>query len=589
MQQTMSLQQDMLRRRLPVVITVLLVASLVLIIRLILFQAPQDPRVAAYVEALRESNYETRLRQYATRGIIYDRNMQPLAANSLRYRIGISPNLISEPEETIAQLSAILGRDPLEIRAIVNSDAPYEHLGTNIEPDIWRQIDELDMMSIDVETIPRRLYPQGDLTSQVIGFVAGDDDTYRGYNGVEGYYQTQLAGRMREATISRIPFEVPEDATNETALDRGANLVLTIDRDIQYLAHQELLSAIELTGAVSGTIIVMNPMNGDILAMTSYPSFDPNAVAEIVDPRALINPAISNVYEPGSVFKVLTMAAGLDHGTITPDWTYNDAGSLMVGGLKIENWDKAAYGVMTPEQILVESLNIGTATVAIEMGTDAFYSRIRAFGIGQPTRVDLEGEEGGILNTPGSESWGEADLASNSFGQGVSVTPLQMLNAVNAIANGGLLMQPRVVSEIIQGNTVYELDPIVVRRVISQQTAATVTNWMVSVVNEGLDERARLPGYTIAGKTGTAQIPNPIGYETNAYIMTFVGFFPADDPRLSVLVKLDRPTSGQFASQTAAPVFSRLAERLVIMMEIPTDEVRYALAAEGGVVGGIDR
>ncbi len=585
MQQTTSLPQEMLKRRMPVVVVVLIVTSLVLVVRLILFQAPQDPAVAAYIQAA-QSNYYDLQRQISARGQIYDRNMQPLAANTLRYRIGISPSLVDDPEEVAAQLSAILGRDVLEMRAVLDRDSSYELLATNLEPSVWRQLDQLNLQAFRPEQLPRRLYPQGALTSQVIGFVAGEDDTYRGYSGVEGFYESDLAGRIRDENVPVIPFEIPPD---ERALDRGANLVLTLDRDIQYLAQQELQAAIESTGSQSGTIIVMNPVTGDVLAMVSYPSFDPNNIAAVEDPRLLNNPAISAVYEPGSVFKVLTVAAALDSGTITPDWTYNDTGLITVGGEDTQNWDRNAYGVVNAEQLLVNSLNVGAATIAVEMGPDNFYARIRGFGIGQSTRIGLEGEEEGVIRVPGDSVWSPSDLATNSYGQGLSTTPLQMLNAVNVIANGGLLMQPRIVSQIIEDDRARNLEPIVIRRVISQQTAETVTNWMVSVVNNGLDDAASVPGYTIAGKTGTAQIPNPIGYEQNSFIMTFVGFFPADDPRLSVLVKLDRPTSASWASQTAAPVFARLAERLVIMMEIPTDTVRVELAAQGGVVAGIDR
>jgi cell division protein FtsI/penicillin-binding protein 2 len=426
------------------------------------------------------------------------------------------------------------------------------------------------------------------LASQLIGFVAGDGNTFRGYVGVEGYYQDQLAGRVRSRTVRNIPTEFQLD---NAILERGSDLVLTIDRDTQFLVETVLQQALAGTGATSGTIIVMNPRNGDILAMASLPTFDPNNLP-LDNARILQNPAIQAVYEPGSVFKVLTAAAALEAGNITPNWTYNDQGSYQVGSRTIYNWDRVAHGETSLQTMLVDSLNVGAATIAVEaMGRDEFYRGITRFGIGSRTRVDLEGEEAGILKVPNvSPDWSESDLGTNSYGQGVSVTPLQMLTAVNAIANRGVMMRPRVVQQIVNGVEVTNLEPVPLQKAISEETARVVAEMMVAVVRDGIDGRAALPGYTIAGKTGTAEIPLVTGgYSTSEFIMTFVGFLPADDPQISILVKLDRPTSGSFASQTAAPVFRQLVERLVIMMEIPDDETRRQLAAQGGDVNLIRR
>lgn len=583
---TTSLQQEMLRQRLPLVVGLLMIASFGMIVRMILFQAPQSPEVATYVQRIRDAQYGQITQQTAARGIIYDRNGQPMAVNTLLYRIGISPNLVSDPQATIENLSAILNRDPLEISALVNSKAPYELLASRVTPDVWRRIDQLDYISIRPETIPVRYYPQGKMASQVIGFVGGGAENLQGYLGVEGYYHDQLAGRTRRQEVSNIPFDVP---TDEDRLDRGADLVLTLDRDIQFIAEAELQLAIDQYSASGGTIIVMNPRTGDILAMVSHDAYDPNDIAGVKDSRTLRNPAISDIYEPGSVFKVLTVAAALEKGYITPSWTYTDNGLITVGGHDIRNWDRAAHGVVDVQQLLIDSLNVGAATIALEMGKDDFYSMLTNFGIGRATGVDMQGETRGILRIPNVDpDWSESDLGANSYGQGVSVTPLQMLTAVNAIANGGLMMQPRIVSQIVRGDRIINLEPLT-RRVLSKSTADAVTQMMVGVVEAGLDDQARLPGYTIAGKTGTAEIPTVLNqYEQGTSIVTFVGFLPADDPQLSILIKLDRP-NGYWASQVAAPVFRHLAEKLVLAMEIPTDDVRAALAAQGGIVSAIDR
>jgi cell division protein FtsI/penicillin-binding protein 2 len=411
-----------------------------------------------------------------------------------------------------------------------------------------------------------------------LGFVIPDNnDVTKGAMGVEGYYNQALAGRTLEEQITNIPFVLPDD--RRTNAQRGMGLVLTIDRDLQFWVETELRAAMEQTGSTRGTIILMNPRNGDILAMASLPTFDPNNFVRVEDPALLKNPAISETYEPGSVMKVLTVAAALEMRAITPDWTYNDTGGLDVGGIRVRNWDRAAHGVTDVTGLLVQSLNVGAATVALEMGADEFYTRMRAFGMGVPTRVDLPGEEAGIMRVPGDPDWSEANLATNSYGQGMAVTPLQMLTAINAIANDGLMMQPRVVSQIIDGDQVINSQPSALGRVISKETADLVTQMMVRVVeDEGGAGLARVPGYTIAGKTGTAEIPSATGYEANASIVTFVGFFPADNPQVSVLVKLDRPRD-YWGSRVAAPVFSTLAKRLVILMGIPNDQVRQQLQA----------
>ncbi|MCB9452655.1 MAG: penicillin-binding protein 2 [Anaerolineaceae bacterium] len=573
--QAAQTQQDIFNRRLPIVIIGMIVASGYLLLQLVSFQ-----QIAPEVANELRPNYNRNVRLAAARGIIYDHSGQRLAENTVEYRIGISPSLVSDKRRVATQLAAILRLDELETYEKINSDDPWVLLTPRVNAEIGQQVEALNLQALDIEKIPRRSYPQGTLAAQIIGFVGGD---LQGYYGVEGYYQDQLAGRIREEVVSDIPFDLPDDQTP----DQGGSIYLTLDRDIQYLVESELALAIDETGATGGSYIVMNPRTGDILAMASWPSFDPNAYAS-VDANIWRNPAISDEYEPGSVMKVLTVAGALDRGAITPDFTYVDQGELAVGGIVVKNWDLRAHGVVDVRGILVDSLNVGAATLSLKMGHEAFYAAMDAFGIGRPTRVNLEGEAPGTMYVPGDPEWSESNLGTNAFGQGVTVTPLQMLVAVSAIANDGLLMQPNLVARVVDGNQVVESQPTFLRRAISPETAHIVTDMMVSVVNENdsLDGSAALPGYSVAGKTGTAEIPSPIGYESNAWIMTFVGFLPADDPQVAILIKLDRPTTGRWASQVVAPRFRRLAERLVVMMEIPPDDVRHALEAQGGVVDG---
>lgn len=578
-------QQDIIRRRMPLIIVGLTVVSLILVGRLAAFQfqVGLSEEVVNYLTGIRDSSYTRTMRLAAARGNVYDRHGESLAVNTLEYQVGLNPNLVEDPRLVATQLSAILGIPELELLDAINSDDPWVMLQSRVSAEVGQRITALELGSaVDMQPLSRRSYPQGTLASQVVGFVGGD---LLGYYGVEGFYQEQLAGAVRDYEVSRIPFEADQ---GDFVGEQGSDVVLTIDRDVQHVAETELFRAISDSGATGGTIIVMNPRNGDVLAMANYPTFDPNAYFNIEDPRLLVNQAISSNYEPGSVMKVITVAAGLDRNVITPGWTYYDNGALEVGGITVRNWDRGANGTVDVTTMLVDSLNTGAATISTMLGPESFYEELNEFGFGRRTGIDLQGEESGILYAPGDPDWSEANLATNSFGQGISVTPLQMLTAVNAIANGGLMMQPRVVDHIVNGDEIYQSQPSVLGRPVSAQAASDVTQMMVQVVAGVWDDGAALPGYTVAGKTGTAEIPTPFGYEASASIVTFVGFLPADDPQFSAIIRLDRPRD-YWASVVAAPVFQRLAERLVVTLAIPPDDVRRAIAAQGGSISQIQR
>lgn len=575
-------RQEIINRRLPLVIGFLVTISGLLLFAVSRYQwLPPDVQREFLLRGRQNASSIRRLP--AERGIIYDRDGQPLAFNTIQYEVGVSPNLITSDKrlDVARQLGLILQRDEYELLQLISQNTQWQLIARPVSADVGQQIADLDILGVVINPLQKRFYPQGELLSQVIGFVIeGDNSTTRGAMGVEGSYNQALAGRTLEEEVSTIPFALPQQS--QSTAQKGMSLVLTIDRDLQFWVEEELRRAIQSTGSTKGTIIVMDPRNGDVLAMASYPSFDPNNFISVGDSRLLKNPAISEVYEPGSVMKVLTVAGALEQGTITPQWTYNDTGNLDVGGIRVLNWDRASHGLVDVTAMLVQSLNVGASTVALQMGAESFYTRMRAFGLGQPTRIDLPGEESGILRVPGDADWSESNLATNSYGQGMSVTPLQMLTAVNAIANDGLMMQPRLVMQIVDGENVINAQPSALGRVISKQTADAVTEMMVRVVeDENGAGQARIEGYRIAGKTGTAEIPSPTGYEqgANSSIVTFVGFFPADEPQVSVLVKLDRPNE-YWGSRVAAPVFRELSERLVILMGIPNDAVRLSLKAQ---------
>ena len=560
---------EILRTRLPVIIVLIIISSVALFLQLASFQL--SPDISREFALRGEANYLTNLRLPAQRGLIYDRNGEPLAFNSLEYGIGISPNLISDKRLVSTQLALALDLDEFDVFQAITSDAPWVQIARPVSAEMGQTIADLDLLGVTIDPIPKRFYPQGSLAAPVIGFVIEDEGNVRGAIGVEGRYDEQMIGRVIEQEVSIIPLDIPEDQQEFT---RGSDVVLTIDRDYQYWVEVELANAIEASGSSQGTMILMDPKNGDILAMATLPTFDPNNFREVEDASLLRNAAISEVYEPGSVMKVLTVAGALEKDIITPDWTYNDQGAIDIGGIRIENSDRLAKGVVDTSQVLIQSLNVGSASISLEMGADDFYAVMRSFGIGELTGIDLIGEERGILKTPGDADWSESDLGTNSYGQGVSVTPLQMVTAFAAIANDGLMMQPRIVTQIIDAGEVIEAEPAALARPVSKETADIVTNMMIRTVNENITD-AQVPGYAVAGKTGTAEIPTALGYEPGVSIVTFIGFLPADDPEVVFFVKLDRP-DGYWGSIVAAPVFRQLAQRMVVLMEIPPDNVRQA-------------
>ena len=324
----------------------------------------------------------------------------------------------------------------------------------------------------------------------------------------------------------------------------------------------------------------MEPQTGEILAMASWPVFDPNNYGN-TNLEVFRNPVISEQYEPGSIFKIITMAAGLDTGVIEPSTTFTDTGIVTLGQRIFFNSNRLAYGNVTTTEALARSLNVVTVQVVERIGKNNFYQYLRRFGFGDATDVDLSGEIAGAIKLPNNPNWSVSDLGTNSFGQGIAVTPLQMLNATAAIANGGSLMRPYVVRARVQGDTALLIEPTVVRTVISPETSEMLTEMMVTVVETGA-LGARVEGYTIAGKTGTAQIPTEEGYTEDETIVSFVGFAPADDPQFVALIKLVRPDPeiSPWATYTAAPAFAELAKRLFEHMNIPPDDVRLGKVAK---------
>ena len=562
-------------------------ATLLIVVRLISYQLFPDQGADAIHAAPAQS---------PAHGSIVDRDGNILSIDRYFYDISATPKNLSDEEmrEVAGKIAELTGLDSAEMLAILveNEERPYCLLAKGLTLDKSRalmsflvEVDQASEYSpfeyVQISASPERYYPEGNLAAHIVGFVGIDVATNSGragHYGLESYYDRYLSqnGVGLPTNANAMLDDLPRETARYLPSLPRKDLVLTIDRGMQWIAEEELDYALRYFRAQSGSIIAMDPRSGEILALANLPTFDPNQYAT-ADGESFPNATVNLQYEPGSIFKVITMAAALDTGIITPTTVLTDTGSISVGGRVFLNSNRQAYGKTTIADALARSLNVITVQVAQLLGDDEFYHYVRRFGFGQPTGIDLAGEVSGLLKSPGDPTWSVSDLAANSFGQGLAVTPLQMLSAVATLANDGLYMRPYVVDARVAGNEVLFTEPMAAREVVSPETAHTMAELMEYAVNAGI-RAARIPGYSVAGKTGTAQIPTEEGYTDDETITTFVGFVPADDPQIVVLVKLDRPdpTISPWAAYTAAPTFARVTKRFIDYLNIPPDEIRLS-------------
>jgi len=569
------------------------------LVGLLIFWRAYSVQTGAQATAfLNQSEYFSRLLKtiYPPRGEIYDRNGNLLAGNRTVYEIGVDlASLHGEDPKAIAlALSALVGADYNRVLEIINQ-ALEQNLIYVVAADyvLPEKVDSLRSYNVDLPPeeddsfscsndpalealICRphlaRSYPERDLASNVLGFVTQDS---KGNFGVEQQYQDLLAGLPENIWVPTDPNRVQE----MPQVPSGSSLLLTIDREIQAMVEDVLDEHIQKTVSDSGTAIVMDPHTGEILAMTSTPRLDLNDYPEYVNiftDSKPYNRAVGQIYEPGSIFKVVTMAAAIDLGLVTPDTPYLDRGIFNYGGISIRNWNGQAWGEQTMLSCLQHSLNVCLAELGSRVGQDSFYHYVQAFGFGYPTGVDIFNEANGTLRTPDQSGWYPADLVTNTFGQGLAITPMQMVMAVSAFINDGKMVIPHIVKAVVQDGSQYNLSPQFAGQPISAETAQTMAQ-MLSDSLELESSKALVPGYSLAGKTGTAQIPTGTGtYDLNQTNTSFVGWGPADDPRFIVFVWLERPETSIWASEVAAPLFADIVERLVVLMNIPPDEQRLA-------------
>lgn len=536
---------------------------------------------------------------YPPRGDVYDRWGRLLAGSTLVYEVGAQVDNVDNPDSIAFALSKVLSKHAEydyagysdDIFAVIHdaqiSGTAYVQLADFVTPDELIQLQDWSRNYANLPQVdygeagkpslnglvyrPRlqRYYPENELGANILGFVNREGT---GMFGVESEFNDLLAGAPQSVWMTLDPYEV----TEIPQLKAGADIVLTIDREIQAAAEEVLNTGIDDSGADGGVILVMDPNTGEMLAIATTPRLNPNEYwnyADVFTDNTPYNRAISQDYEPGSVFKVLTMATALDSGAVTPETQFVDTGSIQIGGITIHNWDWGAWGPQDMQGCMAHSLNVCLTWVATQVGAGTFYQYLQNFGLGRITGIDLAGEAPGRLKLPGDTDWYEAELGTNSFGQGVAVTPIQMVMAISSVANAqGEMMMPHVMRSMVREGFQYTPTPQVVGRPISAETARHLTE-LLALSLEGESSDALVEGYRVAGKTGTAEVATPTGYSSEQTNASFVGWGPVSRPKFLIYVWLEKPTSSPWGSVVAAPVFREMAKRLVVLMDIPPDGV----------------
>jgi cell division protein FtsI (penicillin-binding protein 3) len=506
------------------------------------------------------------------RGDIYDRNGEELALSIEVKSLYANPTEIKEPKRVAAQLARLLDIPEKRLRDKLSRKKSFIWIERRLSPEIAQQVGDLKLAGLHFVPEHKRYYPRGQVAAQVVGFTGLDP---KGLEGIELFYDADLLGEAG-LLISARDARGRGMATAEQDIRGGVpggSIYLTIDRTLQYIAEKELARQVKASSAVGGTVVMIEPASGRVLAMASQPSYNPNAINRY-RPGDWRNRTVSDAFEPGSIFKPFLLAGVLEEGLLSPSSKIDcENGRFEVGGKVIR--DHKGYGRLNLADMLKYSSNIGFAKIGKKLERERLYGYLRDFGFGQKTGVDLPGEEDGVLRNP--NRWFEIDLATASFGQGVSVTPLQMAAAMGAIANGGMLMEPYLVERIVDGQgEVYRHQPNAVRRVVSESTANRVKKMMVGVTESGgTGTRGAVIGYKVAGKTGTAQKVDSVtgGYSVDKTVSSFIGMVPADNPAMLMLVTIDEPQDMTYGGLVAAPVFSRIAEESLRYLDIPTTEM----------------
>ena len=501
------------------------------------------------------------------RGAIYDRDMRPLAMSTPVDSCFAVPSEIADQSLAARLLSSVLGMPPEVIETRLGSSRSFVWIARKLPPQKVQAIAALNLKGVYFQKENQRFYPKRELAAHVLGYVDLDE---KGLGGIEYQLDDQIRAKPEKILVMADARRRWFDAT-EAQRDAGASVVLTLDEKVQYIAERELATAVAKTHALAGTVVAHNPNTGELLAVANWPRFNPNAAGE-GSQDAHMNRAISALYEPGSTFKLITLAAAFDEHITRPEEIFDcQNGAVYVAGHRIR--DHKPFGLLTVSDILAQSSDVGAIKVALRLGAPKFYDYIRAFGFGAPTGVDLPGESKGLVRR--LENWTPLSIGSISMGQEIGVTPIQLVTAVSAIANGGLLYKPHIVAELRRSDRVVPSasQPAEPKRVIQPQTAATLRRLMEGVILNGTGKLARLDGWTAGGKTGSAQKIDPATgrYSPNKLIASFTGFAPLNSPAVTIFISLDSPEGLHEGGQVAAPVFKRIAEQVLTYLDVPRD------------------
>lgn len=558
--------------RLRLTLVLLFLGFFLIIARLFYWQVVK----ADELSELGRSQYGASIKLSSQRGEIKTSDGYPIATNKLSYLVFANPKQVKDIDKTAEALAPILNEDVASISASLKLDRFWVPLKANIENKDKEVIEKLKLPGVSFEEEYIRYYPEASMAAHLLGFVGKDDfGEDKGYFGLEGYYDRQLRGKTTTIFQINDAFGKPilSQKTSDNYEKVGRSLTLSIQRPIQYIVAKRLKEGIEKYGAASGMVGIIDPKTGNILALSAFPTFDPQKYHEYPT-NTYKNPFISDLYEPGSTFKALVMAAGLNEKVVKPDTKCPIcSGPVSIGGYEIRTWNNQYEANMTMTDVIRHSDNTGMVYVAQSLGLDKILNYFHRFGIGDMTGIDLQGE---VMPTIREKNeWYPIDEATAGFGQGISVTPIELLNAFAAIANEGKRMEPHVVTKIeTESGETIPIEPKVLDTPMSEATAKAMTEILVYAVNKGEAQWTRLKGYRVAGKTGTAQIPIAGHYDPNKTIASFIGFAPADDPKFAMLVIIDRPTSSIYGAETAAPVFFQIAKDVLAYYGIaPTESV----------------
>lgn len=499
------------------------------------------------------------------RGAIYDRKGRELAISLPMDSVFADPIEITDAQMVARLLSRVLNIPADELETKIREAHTPVRLAKKLSPETVQRIDDMNLKGVFFQKENRRAYPKRELAAHLLGYVDVDE---KGLGGIEYSLDKEIRGRPGKIMVMADGRRHWYDRT-EAAADPGASVTLTIDETIQYIAEKELAQAIAETHAIHGTVVVQNPNNGELLAVANWPTFDPNNAGSYSDDSRM-DRAVSAAYEPGSTFKVITLTGAIERGVTNPNELIDcQMGKIVVFGRLIH--DHKPFGVLTVTQVLANSSDVGAIKIALKLGAPRFYDTIRQFGIGQLTGIELPGENRGLLRP--LENWTASSIGSLAMGQEVGVTPIQIISAISAIANGGTLYKPRVVRELSGGDGLVELPGSQASQVADAKTAATMREMMEDVMLEGTGKHSQLDGYTSAGKSGTAQKIDPATgkYSKTQYVASFVAFAPVNDPAVTILVVLDSPVGQHMGAEVGAPVYKRIADQVLAYLDVPHD------------------